>query len=178
MNLRTKKTAVGVLAGAAAAVALATGPALAAVTFDPATGTGFVGKGDVQTAFGWNNKQLQTNAPGVTFAYDATTHYSAVCEWITGAGTKGQKTHDITLNRHTGVSNTVAYDPRVQTQITGFTLTGFGSTSTTGTVPAVGEPCVGNDDGVDHNGTWVTVDEVGTTAVFSVGYAGTSVPLA
>jgi hypothetical protein len=31
-------------------MALAT-PAMASVTFDPATGTGFVGKGDVQTLF-------------------------------------------------------------------------------------------------------------------------------
>lgn len=44
--------------------------ALAAVTFDASTGTGFVGKGDVQLAFGWNNKQLQANAAGVTFPGD------------------------------------------------------------------------------------------------------------
>jgi hypothetical protein len=30
-------------------------PAAASVNLDPATGTGFVGKGDVQSAFGWNN---------------------------------------------------------------------------------------------------------------------------
>jgi hypothetical protein len=40
----------------------------AAVTFNDTTGTGFVGKGDVQVAFGWNNKQLQTNATGVSFS--------------------------------------------------------------------------------------------------------------
>jgi hypothetical protein len=47
--------------------------ASAAVTLN-ANGTGFVGKGDVQTAFGWNNKQLQTNATGVSFSFtqDAT----------------------------------------------------------------------------------------------------------
>ena len=46
----------------------------AAVTFNETTGTGFVGKGDVQVAFGWNNKQLQTNATGVSFSFtqDAT----------------------------------------------------------------------------------------------------------
>lgn len=38
-----------------------------AVTFDPATGLGFVGKGDVQLVFGWNNKQLQDNAALVDF---------------------------------------------------------------------------------------------------------------
>lgn len=35
------------------------GIATATVTFDPTTGKGFVGKGDLQTAFGWNNNQLQ-----------------------------------------------------------------------------------------------------------------------
>ena len=39
---------------AIAALAVSTA-ALATVTFDPATGIGFVGKGDVQLAFGWNN---------------------------------------------------------------------------------------------------------------------------
>ncbi|MFF9621379.1 hypothetical protein [Streptomyces griseosporeus] len=177
MRIKNSMTAGGALAGAVAAVVLATAPALAAVSYDPATGTGFVGKGDVQTAFGWNNKQLQTNASGVTFTYDATTHYSAVCEWVTGAGTRGQKTHDITLSRHTSVSSAVAYDARVQTQITGFNLTGISASSTTGTVPEAGAPCVGSDDGVDHNGTWVSVTETGSTGSLSVGYGGTSVPL-
>src|SRR5918996_4693526 len=45
-----------------AAFAIGMTAAFALVTFDPSTGTGFVGKGDVQTAFGWNNKQLQNNA--------------------------------------------------------------------------------------------------------------------
>ena len=54
------------------AMALAT-TAQAAVTFDPETGTGFVGKGDVQVAFGWNNAQFQANATGLSFAYVATT---------------------------------------------------------------------------------------------------------
>jgi len=36
------------------------------VSYFPETG-GFVGKGDVQTALGWNNAQLQTNASAVKF---------------------------------------------------------------------------------------------------------------
>jgi hypothetical protein len=35
------------------------GAAFAAITFNPDDGTGFVGKGDVQEAFGWNNHALQ-----------------------------------------------------------------------------------------------------------------------
>jgi len=36
---------------------------VAAVTFDASNGTGFVGKGDVQLAFGWN-KQLRPTRQG------------------------------------------------------------------------------------------------------------------
>lgn len=46
------------LIGAVTAAVCMVGSALATVTFDPGTGTGFVGKGDVQNAFGWNNAQL------------------------------------------------------------------------------------------------------------------------
>jgi ABC-type antimicrobial peptide transport system permease subunit len=41
--------------------------ASATVTFDPEAGTGFVGKGDVQDLFGWNNEALQGNASSVSF---------------------------------------------------------------------------------------------------------------
>ncbi len=61
-------------------------PTFASVTFDPTTGAGFVGKGDVQTAFGWNNQALQANAADVTFSYNAVDTYSATCSWITGVG--------------------------------------------------------------------------------------------
>jgi hypothetical protein len=57
-----------ITAGAATALALAVaGPASASVTVNPETGIGFVGKGDVQTAMGWNNDVLQKNAANVTF---------------------------------------------------------------------------------------------------------------
>ena len=46
---------------------LVAGLAYAAVTFDPTTGQGFVGKGDVQYTFDWNNAQLQANADDVGF---------------------------------------------------------------------------------------------------------------
>ena len=56
-----------ITAGAASALALAVaGPASASVAVDNG-GYGFVGKGDVQSAFGWANKQLQDNATGVKF---------------------------------------------------------------------------------------------------------------
>jgi hypothetical protein len=54
-----------VLVSVVAALAVV-GTATAAVTFH-SDGTGFVGKGDVQNAFGWNNAQFKANAPGITF---------------------------------------------------------------------------------------------------------------
>lgn len=62
------KAVVG--AGIAAGALSITSLAGAAVTFDSATGSGFVGKGDVQLAFGWNNKQLQTNLAKVTVSLE------------------------------------------------------------------------------------------------------------
>jgi hypothetical protein len=68
---------------AAIAMVATTGTAAAAVVYDPAEG-GFVGKGDVQTALGLNNKQMQGAHQGVTFSYDATVGYTFECEWWTG----------------------------------------------------------------------------------------------
>lgn len=60
--------------------------AYAAVTFDEETGTGFVGKGDVQEAFGWNNAQLQQSAGDVEFVVKSTAEYDFDCAWYTGLG--------------------------------------------------------------------------------------------
>ncbi|NKX54692.1 hypothetical protein [Arthrobacter mobilis] len=151
----------GILTGVAATAFAATlalaAPAAAAVTFDPGTGQGFVGKGDVQLAFSWNNSQLQSNASGLSFTYESETTYDAVCEWVTGEGKKGQKTHTVPQKKKTSLESTVVYEARTKNQITGFTLTGIGSTTTTGTVPTVGGGCIG--DGA--NGTYISVTEVG-----------------
>lgn len=139
---------------AAAALLASTSYAFAIVTFDPATGAGFVGKGDVQLAFGWNNQQLQTNAGGVSFSYSVTQAYTAVCTWVTGEGTRGEQTHNVNHTESTQVNDVVAFDARSRTQITGFTLKGFGTTTSVGTEPRVGDPCPGNE-GTD--GTWSSV---------------------
>jgi hypothetical protein len=117
--------------------------ALAAVSFDASTGTGFVGKGDVQLAFGWNNSALQRNASGVTFTYDAIEKYSVDCEWTTVTGGPNSKTidHEVTVGKTTGVKAEIAYDARVRNQINGFNLKGFGSVATVGVVPVVGGSC-------------------------------------
>lgn len=167
------------LAGAAAAAFAATlafaTPASAAATLDPTTGIGFVGKGDVQTAFAWNNKQLQANASGVTFTFESTDNYTAVCTFVTGEGTRGERTHNVDHKTKTSVSSSIAYDTRVKNQITGFNLNGFGSTTTSGTLPVVDGPCMGNEG---HDGTWSSVTHVSSTgANLYVNYLTQSVQL-
>jgi hypothetical protein len=146
-------------------------PALA-VTYDASTGTGFVGKGDVQLAFGWNNQQLQSNAGGVRFSYNTTDKYTAVCTFTTGEGTRGEKTHDIDHKRTTTVASSVAYDARVRNQITGFTLTGLRETTPPGgEIPVVGGACMGNQG---HDGTWTSVELTGASGGLFVHHAARS----
>jgi hypothetical protein len=76
-----------VIPGTAAAlvgIAFLGGVALATTTFNPATGTGFVGKGDVQTPWGWNDQTLQSQAINVSFFEVQNADYAATCEWDTG----------------------------------------------------------------------------------------------
>lgn len=144
-------------------LALVTSLASAAVTFDPATGTGFVGKGDVQLAFGWNNSALQANAGGVSFAYKVSTDYEGVCTWTTGEGTNGQRTHNIRHTETYGLLDTLAYDLRQRNQVTGFNLNGWDANTppvTVGTVPTVGGACPGNEG---HDGKWSSVTILGTS---------------
>ena len=137
---------------AAAGLIAATSLASAAVILN-ADGTGFVGKGDVQLAFNWNNATLQKNAVDVRFSYSATTIYVATCSWVTGEGTRGEKTHYVPFTVSADVNRLITYDARVRNQITGFTLTGFGATSSVGAPPEVGGSCLG--EGAD--GTWSAV---------------------
>lgn len=116
----------GVLAGAMAIGSVAG----AAVIFDPATGTGFVGKGDVQLAIGWNNKQLQDNAADVTFAYNDVVSYEWFCyrETTTGGPEPKVVPHTNERARSQAVDGDVNADPRQkkgQSQFTGFTLNGW-----------------------------------------------------
>jgi hypothetical protein len=109
---------LAVLGGTAALFAIA----MAAVTFDPVTGTGFVGKGDVQLALGWNNRQLQDNADNLQFEVisEVVTEVSWTC-----TNTNNENVQDrerTTTTSVEGVLNSVA---RERNQITGFNLTGY-----------------------------------------------------
>ncbi len=127
----------GILTGIAAttfAATLALGaPATAAVTFDPATGEGFVGKGDVQTAFAWNNSQLQSQAGNVSFAAksETVTEVSWVCTNPRNENT--QERQRTTRTSTSGVVSAVTRDNKKQ--VTGFNLSGYAgdATSTTNT---------------------------------------------
>ncbi|WP_223592466.1 hypothetical protein [Neobacillus bataviensis] len=139
-------------------VGIAVGSASASVAFDSATGTGFVGKGDVQLAFGWNNAALQKNASGLTFTYEAQDTYTVTEYWEDLTGGKQPKivTHEITIPKHVSVSADVAFDARKANQINGFNLNNFGTVVTEGTLPSVGDPLTGNREVFDdETGTWV-----------------------
>ena len=172
-----KRTLVVILAIAA----FITVPAFASVTFDSNTGAGFVGKGDVQLVFQWNNAALQANAPGVYFTYESSDRYTATCTWTTGEGTRGEQVHNVSVPRHTSVyssiNGTVRNGPH---QFTGFILNGFGTTSTSGVVPVLGGPCVGGDGfGNAQDGTWTSVEgPVSTGGGLVVHYGQLSGPLA
>lgn len=141
--LGTATTAVAV----GAVLALGASGAAASVSFDPSTGTGFVGKGDVQTVFAWNNATAQTQAQKVSFAYNATNTYDVTIEFDTG-GIHNTTHHTVTQGKSTTVSSSVASDPRKTGQYTGWNLTGLGTTTTSGdTIPAVGDPCPNGDLG-------------------------------
>lgn len=119
-----------ILAGAAALVVVSTA-AIAAVTFDPATGTGFVGKGDVQLALNWNNKQLQDGASSLAFTYNSTTEVETTWDCVNTRNENIQERSRTTTSTTTGV---VSATERVRNQVTGFILSGFsGSTSTSST---------------------------------------------
>ena len=129
------------------ALALAATVAFATVTYDPSTGKGFVGKGDVQLAFHFNNNQMQKNASAITFEYRTRNTYDVTCEWETVTGRGKIILHDITIPRLTKVDSSVQFEARSQKQVSGFMLTGLGQTTTVGTVPVVGDGCVGGNPG-------------------------------
>jgi hypothetical protein len=101
---------------------LSAGAALAAVTFDSATGTGFVGKGDVQDVFDWNNKQLQDNAGSVQFRFVSEKVEETTWTCDRDAGPQIQERNRTTTTTTQQIVDKIA---REKNQITGFNLTGY-----------------------------------------------------
>lgn len=119
------------LVAAFAVMALFATASMAAVTFDPATGRGFVGKGDVQLAFGWNNKALNDNAGHVRFTYSGTTTQETSWVCVNENNGNEQERERVTTTEVSGLVSHVARDNK--RQITGFILGGFDGTSTSTT---------------------------------------------
>lgn len=162
---------------AVAASALISSAALAAVSFDANTGSGFVGKGDIQLLYGWNDQALQRNASGVTFSYNADEHYSYDCTFTVEVGRdRVREPRTQTRGTSTTVNSSVAYDTRKNNQgkITGFNLNGFGTTTATGAAPVDGGSCPG---GPFNDGTISNVVLTSSTGGLSVTWSGTTYPL-
>lgn len=166
--------AASTLVGLGAAGLMLAGPASASVTFDPScslassnnsTGAcGFVGKGDVQTAFGWKNATAQDEAANVSFRYDATATYDVTIQFDTG-GVKNTTHHTVTQGKDTTVNASVAAGPRQSpSQYTGWNLTGLGTTTTSGdAIPQVGDSCPNGT-----NCTVTAVQQTGSSSSLSV----------
>jgi hypothetical protein len=128
-----KKTmALFAMSGLAAAALFVAAPASADWTVDPATGVGFVGKGDVQDAFGWNDHDLQANHEGVSFALAAKTTSTTTWSCFNPKNGKFQDREHVVRADTTGE---LLYEARTnpQDKVTGFLLTGLaeGSSSVT-----------------------------------------------
>ncbi len=101
--------------------------ALAVVNFDPATGLGFAGKGDVQKALSLNNAQLQSlvNSNGIVFTYEDEIQLSQLCERDAGQS----ETRTRTMKRERKIDSVVEYEARrnsgINNQVTGFRLIGY-----------------------------------------------------
>lgn len=135
MKYRKRFTAALVASMLAGSLAVAN----AAVTFDAQTGTGFVGKGDVQTALNLNNKQLQDLSGTFAFSVSSVTESTWTCTKVVGLGNGGE--NEIVQGRSTSTTTqgVLASVERVRNQITGFHLTGYDGPATTVTDgPAVG----------------------------------------
>jgi hypothetical protein len=116
---------------------------MAAVTFDPETGEGFVGKGDVQYTFGWNNKQLQDNAENVEFRVSSGSVVETTWTCKRDDGTQTQERERTTTTTYEGLVESVT---RERNQITGFILEGYDGDPTTSTRsdgPAIGSCATG-----------------------------------
>ena len=119
------------------AAVIASVPAFGGVTFDPATGTGFVGKGDVQMALGYNNPVMQAEAGNLAFTYVAETMLSQLCQKETGgAGQSEIKIHYHTWTWARSLNAGVTYQSRTNQQVSGFNLTGYSDFSSGGGLPS------------------------------------------
>jgi hypothetical protein len=157
-----------------ALLGLAAGSA-GAVTFDPASGTGDVAPADLQLPFGWTDVHFQERAPAVTFHYQESGSYTAVCAWPTSQGVVAQESHSQAYRWEAPVNSLLRYDPTQVRRIAGVQLLGF--TPTRGAaepLPEVGAACPGRD-GVA--GAWSVVTQKLESGALSARFGGVDVRL-
>lgn len=142
--LRLALAGATLAAGTVFAAGAVAAPAAAAVTYDPDTKAGFVGRGDVQRAFGWTDAELAETASGVAFDQDFWTDdtYAVGC---------GPRTFPAVHHREFGrfelIGTVVRHGSRGSASgyggmLTGFRITGARSgISSTSVAPAAGQPC-------------------------------------
>ena len=137
----------------------------AAVTFDPTSGTGFVGKGDVQTVLGLNNAQLQAAATAspsqIQFSVQKQTveESSWTCDRDAGPQTQ-ERARTTTTETSIVTSSTARSGPN---QITGFNLVGYSGSPT-----IISETHEGQAFGSCPTG-WTAINVVGPTVVSETG---------
>ena len=151
------KKIVGTALIAGAITISSIGSANATATYDPDAQTGFVGKGDVQLAFGWNNKQLQlqSNASAVDFVHENVTEYDVTCDaHVTETFTNpaGRPvTRRIKVTNIVSSDTAVSYDSKTATKtnpngaIVGFNISGIDRVLEAQSAPAVGDTCPMDD---------------------------------
>jgi hypothetical protein len=105
------------------------GTVVAAVAFDPASGTGYVAKADVQAAFGWKEQAFQANARKLSF------HSERLTSWTWECLIDGQLatlTADEQISQ--AVDSTVVGTAvrKNAFSVSGFDLTGFSAIPSTG----------------------------------------------
>lgn len=129
---------------------------------DNGDGTWFVGKGDVQEFFGWNNPRMQANAPWIEFRIESSVTTTWTCTRVQTLGNGG--TNEIVQNRHNSSSTQGVFTTLGRTnsagQNTGFNLTLDGSVTVLNDGPAVGS-CPANPSGFVYDDNAVTVTSGG-----------------
>jgi hypothetical protein len=161
--------------GVAVCLAVA-GVAYATVTIDLESGIGFVGKGDVQTIFGWNNSQLQANADSVQFRVEkvVVTQQSWEC-----ANVNNEAIQVRALTATTTIGGMVSSVGRKMNQITGFNLLGWdenGKTETTYTAGNTLNSCP-DDNPNKAEPKWFLSVPAGDPEVIAVGGNGLQVSI-
>jgi hypothetical protein len=111
------------LLAAAVLIAVITTAAYAEVIFNAGTGTGFVGKGDVQLALGYNNKQLQDNAESLSFTVESVSVTTWLCYHTDNPNAADQERSVAVTTR-----GLLSHTERTRNQITGFGLDGYDGT--------------------------------------------------